>query len=106
MLATWHQSSCCVKLFRPKNFSLKRRCGLCQSVRAAQKDEQPTNKRPEQQQFQSAWDDHLSTQNKQADKYRPPTFDGQDMQASRGKFLGRLAVLILGVSPASMLHVL
>ena len=66
-------------------------------VRAVQKDD-PAHDRPELLPDQSSWAEHLSSQNLQADRYRPPTYDVQDMQASRGKFLGRLAVLILGVS--------
>lgn len=64
-------------------------------VRAVQKDD-PAHDRPELLPDQSSWAEHLSSQNLQADRYRPPTYDVQDMQASRGKFLGRLAVLILG----------
>lgn len=66
-------------------------------VRAAQKDD-PAHNRPELLPDQSSWAEHLSSQNSQADRYRPPTYGVQDIQASRGKFLGRLAVLILGVS--------
>lgn len=60
-----------------------------------QEDDHPPNK---QQDFQSSWDDHLKIQAKQADSYRPPAFKNQEIQASGEKFLGRLAVLILGVS--------
>ena len=76
---------------------LRQRSVSVVSVRAVQKDD-PAHNRPEQLPDQSSWAEHLSSQNLQADRYRPPTYDVQDIQASRGKFLGRLAVLILGVS--------
>ena len=73
-------------------------------TRAAQQDDHQENKQQDMFRSQSQWDDHLSTQSKQADSYRPPAYQSQDIKASGEKFLGRLAVLILGVSHQTALH--
>lgn len=96
MLAALYRSSCSVGL-PGRRAVLRQRSVSVVIVRAVQKDD-PAHNRPELLPDQSSWAEHLSSQNLQADRYRPPTYDGQDIQASRGKFLGRLAVLILGVS--------
>jgi len=95
MLAASYRNSC-VGL-PGRRAGLRQRSASVVLVRAVQKDD-PAHNRPEQLPDQSSWGEHLSSQNLQADRYRPPTYDVQDIQASRGKFLGRLAVLILGVS--------
>lgn len=81
----------------------KERLPLCRGRRYSprtratqQEDDDQKNKELD---FQSSWEDHLKIQSKQADSYRPPAFQNQDIQASGEKFLGRLAVLILGVGP-------
>ncbi|KAL0036262.1 hypothetical protein WJX79_010533 [Trebouxia sp. C0005] len=93
MLAASYRSSC-VGLPGRRSL-LRQRPVSVVLVRAAQKDD-PAHNRPELLPDQSSWAEHLSSQNSQADRYRPPTYGVQDIQASRGKFLGRLAVLILG----------
>ena len=64
-------------------------------TKAAAQDDLP---KPSVPRPQISWDEHISTQAQQADSYRPPVVKSQDIRASREKFLGRLAVLILGVS--------
>ena len=66
-------------------------------TRASQEDGRSDEQLSKTAQGQNPWDEHLSTQEKQADRYRPPLVTGLDIQVSRGKFLGRLAILILGV---------
>ena len=66
-------------------------------TRASQEDGRSDEQHSKTAQGQNPWDEHLSTQEKQADRYRPPLVTGLDIQVSRGKFLGRLAILILGV---------
>lgn len=97
MLVAGYRSSCFIA-FCPGRNVLNRRATIRSVVRAAQKDDHPANQQPEFVRDSNAWDEHLSSQDTRADKYRPPSYERQDMQASRGKFLGRLAVLILGVS--------
>ena len=76
---------------RVKSHSLRTRA-------TQQEDDHPQNKQQEFQDFQSSWEDHLNIQSKQAHSYRPPAFKDQEIKASGEKFLGRLTVLILGVS--------
>ena len=90
------QTTPCFFAFHKERLPLRRFKSYSLRTRATQQeDDHPQNK---PQDFQSSWDDHLKIQSKQADSYRPPAFKNQEIQASGEKFLGRLAVLILGVS--------
>ena len=82
---TWHR----------ERLPLRRGTGCTIRTRAAQQDE---NKQQDFSQSHSSWDEHLNIQSKQAESYRPPPYQSQEIKASGEKFLGRLAVLILGVS--------
>lgn len=95
MLLAGHRSACGIILGHHRSL-FTRQLASPLPVRAAAKDDHSTNKRPDLPRNSSVWDEHLSSQDMQADKYRPPAYERQEMQASRGKFLGRLAVLILG----------
>lgn len=93
------QTTPCFFACQKQRLTVRRVKSRCLRTRATQQeDDHPQNKQQEFQDFQSSWDDHLKIQSKQADSYRPPTFKNQEIQASGEKFLGRLAVLILGVS--------
>ena len=99
MLVLQQGGPCLLVLHRHRGRFRGRRNSIWHT-KAAQQDEQSQRKPQDKSNLPSGfdWDEHINTQSKQADSYRPPVYQSQDMQASREKFLGRLAVLILGVS--------
>lgn len=90
----------CLLALRRQRGQLRGRHTSVWHIKAVQQDDQFQKKSQDVQKLPSGfdWDEHINIQSKQADSYRPPVYQSQDMQASREKFLGRLAVLILGVS--------
>ncbi|KAL3153944.1 hypothetical protein ABBQ32_013505 [Trebouxia sp. C0010 RCD-2024] len=92
MLLLQHGKPCFLTLHKER-LPLRRGTNCNTRTRAAQQDE---NKQQDVSQSRSSWDDHLNIQSKQADSYRPPMYQSQEIKASGEKFLGRLAVLILG----------